>query len=208
MAIEISSQIASFTGPTWGPPGSCRPQMGPMLAPWSLLSGVYFANQLITVYIRSKTCLISLHSHTNIETTRSTIDRTLVVSDKYVRFISNPINQNVSGNISCGLGRKTPSKQWFSLPTYVDGLRIFIQLAHSTTWFAMATYGYYHHPWPSMVKSYVGALLIFYKYQTTSVSMWFSHVMPKRRFALYTILNTRLGNFSSCTSACYNFHGL
>ena len=26
-------------GPTWGPPGSCRPQMGPMMAPWSLLSG-------------------------------------------------------------------------------------------------------------------------------------------------------------------------
>ena len=23
-----------------GPPGSCRPQMGPMLAPWTLLSGV------------------------------------------------------------------------------------------------------------------------------------------------------------------------
>ena len=27
-------------GPTWGPPGSCRPQMGLMLAPWTLLSGV------------------------------------------------------------------------------------------------------------------------------------------------------------------------
>ena len=27
-------------GPTWGPPGSCRPQMGPMLAPWTLLSGL------------------------------------------------------------------------------------------------------------------------------------------------------------------------
>ena len=26
-------------GPTRGPPGSCRPQMGPMLAPWTLLSG-------------------------------------------------------------------------------------------------------------------------------------------------------------------------
>ena len=26
-------------GLTWGPPGSCRPQMGPMLAPWTLLSG-------------------------------------------------------------------------------------------------------------------------------------------------------------------------
>ena len=28
-----------FMGQTWGPPGSCRPQMGPMLAPWTLLSG-------------------------------------------------------------------------------------------------------------------------------------------------------------------------
>ena len=28
-AIE-PSQIAKFMGPTWGPPGSCRPQMGPM----------------------------------------------------------------------------------------------------------------------------------------------------------------------------------
>ena len=26
-------------GPTWGPPGSCRSQMGPMLAPWTLISG-------------------------------------------------------------------------------------------------------------------------------------------------------------------------
>ena len=25
-----TSQIARFIGPTWGPPGSCRPQMGPM----------------------------------------------------------------------------------------------------------------------------------------------------------------------------------
>ena len=33
------SQIAKFMGPTWGRPGSCRPQMGPMMAPWTLLSG-------------------------------------------------------------------------------------------------------------------------------------------------------------------------
>ena len=32
-------QVARFMGPTWGQPGPCRPQMGPMLAPWSLLSG-------------------------------------------------------------------------------------------------------------------------------------------------------------------------
>ena len=28
-------------GPTLGPSGSCRPQMGPMLGPWTLLSGYY-----------------------------------------------------------------------------------------------------------------------------------------------------------------------
>ena len=39
------SQIANFMGPTWGPPGSCRPQMGPMLAPWLLLSGIYVCTQ-------------------------------------------------------------------------------------------------------------------------------------------------------------------
>ena len=26
-------------GPNWGPTGSCRPQMGPIWAPWTLLSG-------------------------------------------------------------------------------------------------------------------------------------------------------------------------
>ena len=34
-----ANPIAKFMGPTRGPPGSCRPQMGPMLAPWTLLSG-------------------------------------------------------------------------------------------------------------------------------------------------------------------------
>ena len=33
----IYSHITKFMGPTWGPPGSCRSQMGPMLAPWTLL---------------------------------------------------------------------------------------------------------------------------------------------------------------------------
>ena len=34
------SQILSFMGPTWGPPGSCRPQVGPTRAPLTLLSGI------------------------------------------------------------------------------------------------------------------------------------------------------------------------
>ena len=37
--LQWVTQIARFMGPTWGPPGSCRPQMGPILAPWTLLSG-------------------------------------------------------------------------------------------------------------------------------------------------------------------------
>ena len=34
-------QIARSIWPTWGPPGSCRPQMGPMVAPWTLLAGTF-----------------------------------------------------------------------------------------------------------------------------------------------------------------------
>ena len=37
--LIMVTQITSFMGPTWGPPGSCQPQMGPMLAPRTLLSG-------------------------------------------------------------------------------------------------------------------------------------------------------------------------
>ena len=32
-------QIAKIMGPTWGPPGSYRPQVGPMQVPWIFLSG-------------------------------------------------------------------------------------------------------------------------------------------------------------------------
>ena len=41
--INAISQIAKFMGPTWGPPGSCRHQMGPMWAPWALLSGLSYS---------------------------------------------------------------------------------------------------------------------------------------------------------------------
>ena len=46
-----STQIARFMGPTWGPPGSCRPQMGPMLAPWTLLSRQTKSSLLEVIYI-------------------------------------------------------------------------------------------------------------------------------------------------------------
>ena len=34
--------MAKSMGPTWGPPGSCRPQMSSLMAPWTLLSGYRF----------------------------------------------------------------------------------------------------------------------------------------------------------------------
>ena len=34
-----------FMGPIWDPPGSCQPKMGPMLAPWTLLSGLFLWHQ-------------------------------------------------------------------------------------------------------------------------------------------------------------------
>ena len=41
---SMTSQIARLTWQTWGPPGSCRPQVGPMFAPWILLSVASFTN--------------------------------------------------------------------------------------------------------------------------------------------------------------------
>ena len=35
-----ASLIARFMGPTWGPSGADRIHVGPMLAPWTLLSGI------------------------------------------------------------------------------------------------------------------------------------------------------------------------
>ena len=46
LSIMYKSQIARFMGPAWGPPGSCRPQMGPVLAPRTLLSGVLLSDQV------------------------------------------------------------------------------------------------------------------------------------------------------------------
>ena len=46
----ITSQIARFVRPTWGPTGAGRTQLGPMLAPWTLLSGMEMLSTLLTLY--------------------------------------------------------------------------------------------------------------------------------------------------------------
>ena len=56
------TQIARLMGPTWGPPGDDRTQVGPMMAPWTLLSGnilFYICTHVIFVYFR-KVVLICL----------------------------------------------------------------------------------------------------------------------------------------------------
>ena len=52
---HTQSLITRFMWPTWGPPGSCRPQVGPMLATWTLLSGIlvhqYMPYNMLMVYV-------------------------------------------------------------------------------------------------------------------------------------------------------------
>ena len=47
--------ITKFMGPTWGQHGSCRPQLGHMLAPWTLLSGAAYMPLCHTCYITAAT---------------------------------------------------------------------------------------------------------------------------------------------------------
>ena len=50
VTLCIKSQRAKLMGPTWKPPGSCQPQVGPMLAPWTLLSGEFSVRTFMLVW--------------------------------------------------------------------------------------------------------------------------------------------------------------
>ena len=47
---SAATQIAKFMGPTWGPPGTWWPQVGPMWAPWILLSGQWCENFIKLIF--------------------------------------------------------------------------------------------------------------------------------------------------------------
>ena len=51
-----ATQIAKFMGPTWGPSGSCWPQVGPTLAPWTLLS-VYALSTAVSLSAINEICI-------------------------------------------------------------------------------------------------------------------------------------------------------
>ena len=46
---SLHPPIARFMGPTWGPSGADRTQVGPMLAPWTLLSGIYMQHLRVDI---------------------------------------------------------------------------------------------------------------------------------------------------------------
>ena len=48
---EVIAQKAMFMGKIWGPPGSCRPQLGPTLVPWTLLSGGVVTTYTASFYV-------------------------------------------------------------------------------------------------------------------------------------------------------------
>ena len=68
----VASLIIRFMGPTLGPSGADRTQVGPMLAPWTLLSGflrrhiichIDYMDERFSIFIRwrnSATCTISV----------------------------------------------------------------------------------------------------------------------------------------------------
>ena len=39
--FDVSPLISRYMGPSWGPSGADRTQVGPMLTPWTLLSGTF-----------------------------------------------------------------------------------------------------------------------------------------------------------------------
>ena len=61
----LASLIARFMGPAWGPSGADRAQVGPMLAPWTLLSGfirrllslTYWQKEPVYIYIYMCVCV-------------------------------------------------------------------------------------------------------------------------------------------------------
>ena len=53
---SMPTLIARFMRPTWGPSGANRTQMGPMLAPWTLLSGKLHRRFNLPV-VKMRTCV-------------------------------------------------------------------------------------------------------------------------------------------------------
>ena len=103
-----TTQIARFMGPTWGPPGSCQPQMGPHVDPMNLdmralfrmfvpfsddqfvLLGVSGMTVITHLGIESLTMTQEHHGHfrVRLQLTRSLIHSVTYLTSRRVRFWS------------------------------------------------------------------------------------------------------------------------
>ena len=52
-AFFMVSLIARFMGPTWGPSGAARTQVGPILVPWTMQSGMYCLQRVPCAVIKA-----------------------------------------------------------------------------------------------------------------------------------------------------------
>ena len=90
-------QIAKFMGPTRGPIGSCRPQMDPMLASWTLLSGTIVFDSLYPSMLHIGVVSLS-HSETSSRNGLFRSDKQYKSADCNVTLIIKVLNfsQNIS----------------------------------------------------------------------------------------------------------------
>ena len=58
--------IARFMGPTWGPPGADRTQVGPMWTPWKLLSGLLSTVYHLWIWLKSRQYLCPAHWYSDV----------------------------------------------------------------------------------------------------------------------------------------------
>ena len=122
-------------GPTWGPSGSCRPQMGPMLAPWTLLSGMssLIGYDIVTISRMGP----SLHTPTNQNYTTRNADHppfssiSSSITDRY-----GAMNQTIPLCYATNIPRAHYTKYPFTVQWtfhFVAGFQITTNFAYATT---------------------------------------------------------------------------
>ena len=90
--LYIDSLTARFMGPTWGPSGTDRTQVGPMLAPWTLLSGALLLRKRCGyhhIYMMSPGWCSHVHGYVNYWLTYSltAIDDRTYINARVVEYI-------------------------------------------------------------------------------------------------------------------------
>ena len=70
LTIVSTTQIARFMGPTWGPSGADRSLVGPMLTPWTFLSG-YLSSMGQRARVHACYCAVTAPWRLKLPATRS-----------------------------------------------------------------------------------------------------------------------------------------